>query len=41
MSSIRVSVFCHGGQLVASGKAQIQEADFESIQTQCRGDIEK
>lgn len=41
MVSIRVGVFCRGGQLVASGKAQTEEVSFESIQTQCHGDIEK
>lgn len=33
-------MFCHGGQLVDGGKAQIEEGGFENIQTQCLGDIE-
>lgn len=40
MASIGESVFCHGGQLVAGGRAQIEEGSFESIQTQCPGDTE-
>lgn len=41
MASIGESVFCHGGQLVASGKAQTEDAGFESVQTQYHGSVEK